>query len=192
MVVQYLYTFAARKQPFFMKKSDVPHNPTYFDTYINQVDDIDLSDALQLSLDAIDSLDLEKIQAIGDNVYAPGKWTLKDLLQHSIDTERIFAYRALRFARNDKTALPGFDENLFAGHAEAGRRTFEEIILEMRSVRVSTMHLFASFDEAALRRTGIMYKAEISVLAIGFTLVGHQNHHFRIMEERYFPMLQTV
>ncbi len=170
----------------------MPHTPCYFDTYINQVGDLDLSAALQQSITAIDSLDLEKLQAIGDQVYAPGKWTIRDMFQHITDCERVFAYRAMRFARNDKTALPGFDENLFADNSGANRRSLEDVLAELRCVRESTKMLFDSFDETALRRTGIMFKTELSVLAIGFTLVGHQNHHFRIMEERYFPLLQTV
>lgn len=176
----------------FMKKSAVACNPSYFDRYIDQVDDLELSEAFRQSLAAIDALDLEKIRSIGDLVYAPGKWTLRDLFQHLTDCERVFAYRALRFARNDKTALPGFDENLFAENAGANGRALEAILAEMRGVRESTMLLFQSFDEAALRRTGVMFNTELPVLAIGFTIVGHQNHHFRVMAERYFPMLQTA
>jgi len=172
-----------------MKKSDVPRQPSYFDTYLNQVEDLELSAAFQQSVAAIDALDLEKIHAIGDRVYAPGKWTLRDVFQHITDCERVFVYRALRFARHDKTALPGFDEHLFAEMAGANRRSLEEILAELRSVRASTMLFFNSLDEAALRRTGIMYKSELPVLAVGFIAVGHQNHHLRIMEERYFPLV---
>lgn len=175
-----------------MKISAVSYAPTYFDTYIKQVADLDLSEAFLQSIAAIDSLDIEKLHAIGDRVYAPGKWTLKDMFQHIIDTERIFAYRALRFARNDKTALPGFDENFFADNSGAINRSLTEILEELKAVRTSSMLLFNSFDESALRRTGIMFNTELPVLAVGFTLIGHQNHHFRILEERYFPILQTA
>lgn len=175
-----------------MKKSAVQWAPNYFDTYINQVSDVDLSEAFDLSIAAIDALDPEKLKAIGDRVYAPGKWTIKNLIQHITDCERVFAYRALRFARNDKTALPGFDENMFAEYAGADRRSLEDILAELRSVRESSKLLFNSFDDAALRRSGVMFKAELPVLAVGFTLIGHQNHHFRVMAERYFPILQTV
>lgn len=173
-----------------MKISDVTYTPTYFDNYISQVADLHLSEALQQSLEVIAALDLDKLHALGDQVYAPGKWTLRDLFQHVTDTERVFAYRALRFARNDKTELPGFDENLFAEYSGATRHTLVDILAELRCVRQSSILLFNSFDEAALRRSGIMFKSELPVLAVGFTLVGHQNHHIRIMEERYFPMLQ--
>ncbi len=175
-----------------MKKSDVPRNPSYFDRYIDLVDNVELSEAFQQSLAAIDALDLKTLRTIGDQVYAPGKWTLRDLFQHLIDAERIFTYRALRFARTDKTALPGFDEQLFAENAAANRRPWEDILAELRNVRESSMFLFHSFEQAALYRTGLMFNSELPVLAIAFTIVGHQIHHFRIMEERYFPMLQAV
>ncbi len=175
-----------------MKLTDVPHAPSYFDTYIHQVKEADLSDALSQSLVALDTLDFEKLKALGDRVYAPGKWTVRDLLQHVTDTERIFAYRALRFARNDNTPLPGFDENLFAEYSGATRRPLENVLEELRVVRQSSILLFNSFDETALRRTGVMFKFELPVIAVGFTLVGHQNHHLRILEERYFPMLTTA
>ncbi len=175
-----------------MKISEVTYAPTYFDTYISQVADLDLSEALQQSLAVIDALDLDKLHALGDRVYAPGKWTTRDLFQHMTDTERVFAYRALRFARNDKTDLPGFDENLFAEYSGATRHSLADILAELHCVRQSSILLFNSFDEEALRRTGVMFKKELPVLAVGFTLVGHQNHHIRILEERYFPMLQTV
>ena len=189
-VVQCRYTFVAQKQLSVMKKSDLPRQPSYFDTYINQVDDIELSEAFRQSVVAIDALDLNTLRAIGDQVYAPGKWTLRDLFQHLIDAERIFAYRALRFARNDKTALPGFNENFFAENAGANHRPWEDILGELRHVRESSMFLFHSFEQAALHRTGVMFNSELPVLAIAFTIVGHQIHHFRIMEERYFTMLK--
>ncbi len=175
-----------------MKKSDVPRPPSYFDTYIDQVADIELSAAFQQSIAAIDALDLDTLRAIGDQVYAPGKWTLRDLFQHLIDGERIFAYRALRFARNDRTVLPGFDENLFAEYAGANGRPWEDILGELRHVRESSMFLFHSFEQAALRRSGVMFNSELPVLAIAFTIIGHQIHHFRIMEERYFPLVNVV
>ncbi len=172
-----------------MKKSAVARNPTYYDTYINQVEDIELSEAFQQSIAAIDTLDLEKFRLLGDLAYAPGKWTLRDILQHLIDGERVFTYRALRFARNDDTALPGYEENMFAEYAGANRRPLEDLLAELRCVRQGSQLLFASFDEAALRRCGVMFNSELPVLAIGFTIIGHQNHHMRIIEERYFPLL---
>lgn len=175
-----------------MKLADVRRNPSYFDTYMSKVDDLDLADAFRKSLTDIDSLGLDALLALGDQVYAPGKWTARDLIQHVTDTERVFAYRALRFARNDRTELPGFDEGLFAEYSGVSRRPMEEVLAELKAVRESTRLLFHSFEETALRRTGVMYGAELPVLAIGFTAVGHQNHHFNILKERYFPLLATA
>lgn len=174
-----------------MKKSALSWQPCYFDRYIDQVDDVELSEAFRQSVAALDALDLDKIRAIGHRVYEPGKWTLHDLFQHIIDTERIFAYRALRFARNDDTRLPGYDENLFADAAGASRRSTDALLTELRAVRASTILLFESFDEAALRRTGFAFNSELPVLAMGFLLVGHQIHHLKVMEERYFPLAAT-
>jgi len=175
-----------------MKKSAVPSSPSYYDTYLRQVEDIELADAFEQSRQALRALDLDQLHALGDRVYAPGKWTVRDILQHLTDSERVFTYRALRFARHDHTALPGYDENMFAEYAGANNRPLEAVLAELRSVRESSRLLFESFDETALRRSGVMFQAELPVLAIGFILIGHQNHHLRILEERYFPLLQTI
>ena len=174
-----------------MKKSDISWNPTYFDTYINKVADIELAEALTQSLADLHQLDVAALRSLGDHVYAPGKWTVRDLIQHLSDCERVFAYRALRFARNDKTALPGFDENLFAETAGANTRPLEQVLEELKLVRKSTIALFDTFDDAALRRTGVMFNSELPVLALGFIVVGHQIHHFGILKERYLPLLHA-
>jgi hypothetical protein len=175
-----------------MKKSDLSWQPTYFDTYINKVDNLELNDALVQSLAVLENLDLNTFRRLGDQVYAPGKWTVRDILQHITDGERVFAYRALRFARNDKTTLPGFDENLFAENAGANNRPLEHILDELVTVRKSSITLFQSFDEAALRRTGVLFQSELPVLAIGFTIIGHQMHHLGILAERYLPLLNQA
>lgn len=173
-----------------MKRSDINPMPAYFDRYINLVADVSLNEAMQQSLTDIDNFPLDKWTALGDNVYAPGKWTVKDILQHIIDTERIFTYRALRFSRNDKTVLPGFEENDFAEEALAKGRTLEDLIQELKTVRQSSMQLFASFTDDMLQRIGTAFNSHISALAVGFTLIGHQIHHLNVLEERYYPLLK--
>ena len=111
-----------------MKKSELSQLPEYFDRYINKCDDIELLDAIQKSIEEVDAIDIEKWEAIGNYSYAPGKWTIKDILQHLIDTERIFSYRALRFARADETPLPGFDENKYAQNINTSRRTIDDLL----------------------------------------------------------------
>jgi hypothetical protein len=172
-----------------MKKTDHHWNPCYFDTYINKVADIELAEALAQSLADLHQLDVNKLRSLGDRVYAPGKWTVRDIIQHITDGERVFSYRALRFARNDKTSLPGFDENIYALHTGANNRPLEQVLEELKLVRKSTIALFDTFDDDALRRTGVMAGSEMPVLAIGFTIVGHQQHHFGVLQERYFPLL---
>jgi hypothetical protein len=168
-----------------MKKTDINPLPEYFDRYINLVKEPDLMDALQNSLLALQTFDTNRLEKIGDKVYAPGKWTVKDILQHIIDTERVFCYRSLRFARADRTALPGYDENAYAVAACATKRPLEKILQELIGVRKSTIDLFNSFDEHTLLNKGITWKYEMSVLAMGFTISGHEIHHLNVIREKY-------
>lgn len=172
-----------------MKRSELDLKPTYFDKYINLTDDVELIDALQISLSEFENAPIEKWKALGDSVYAEGKWTVKDLLQHLLDTERIFTYRALSFARNDMRTLLGFDEELFSKYANTNSRTLEEIIEESTLVRKSTICLFKSFSVDALNTIGRSGEIEYPTAAVAFILAGHQRWHFKILEERYFPLL---
>lgn len=171
-----------------MKKSDINQPPCYFDKYIDLVDDIELSAAFTQSIEQIEGLDLVKLKQIGDKVYDEGKWTIKDILQHLIDAERVLSYRSLCIGRNDPTELPSFDEEIFAANVSTKNRTLEEIIEEMKIVRTSTKLLFESFDDAAMHRSMTIYGNQMCVLAYGFAIIAHQIHHFGIIEERYFPL----
>lgn len=117
--------------------------------------------------------------------YAEGKWTLKELLQHLIDAERIFAYRALRFARNDQTELAGWDEETYAKHYFSSERSLQSLIDEFETVRKSSCLLFENLNEIQLSKTGVANGNEISVETIGKLIVGHNIHHLNIIEERY-------
>jgi hypothetical protein len=117
--------------------------------------------------------------------YEEGKWTIKEVIQHIIDTERIFGYRALRISRNDQTPLPGFEENDYAANTDANNRGLQGLLTELAIVRESTLVLFKSFSEEQLKRMGIVSNKEISVRAIGFILIGHQKHHQKVFQERY-------
>lgn len=164
--------------------------PAFFDRYINLVDDIELNVALQQSLATAENFPMDKWKALGDKVYAPGKWTIKDMIQHITDTERIFAYRALRFARKDSTKLPGFEENDFAAAANASVRSLEDLVEELKLVRRTTIILFASFTDEMLQFAGATYSTSANALAVGFTIIGHQQHHLNVLEERYYPLLE--
>lgn len=117
--------------------------------------------------------------------YAEGKWTIKDIVQHLIDAERIFAYRALRIARKDKTPLPGFEENEYVETALANKRVMNDLMDEFTTVRKATITLFKTFTEEQLLQMGTASEKPVSVRAIGFITLGHQKHHEKIIKERY-------
>lgn len=174
-----------------MKKSEILCMPEYFDRYINTVEDIELNDALDKYGPVMFLKEKNIFEKIGHRVYAHGKWSIKDILQHLIDTERIFNYRALRFARNDKTILPGFEENLYAEISGANERSFDELLNEFNTLRKSTVDLFNSFDKKMLHCEGVCFNKNISVLAVGFVLAGHTLHHLNVIKERYYPLLKN-
>ena len=173
-----------------MKRSDIKHMPEYFDRYINLADDFAVTDALEKY--GIPYLQKEKQQLmlLGGRIYASGKWSAKDILQHIIDTERIFTYRALRISRSDTTPLPGFDENLYAIHTNASNRTIDGLLREFDSVRTSTISLFNSLTDDMLQKEGTASGKSITPLAIGFTITGHAIHHLNILRERYYPLIK--
>lgn len=168
-----------------MTKDNITVMPHFFDRYINLVPNIDLLDALTEGASLETLLPAQTITDLGDYRYAPNKWTAKDIAQHLIDTERIMAYRALRFARNDRATLPGFDEDNFAKYANASHRSVQGLYEEFAGQRQSTIVLFRSFDEEMLQRTGICFGQTVSVLALGFVLAGHPIHHANVVQERY-------
>tara|TARA_B110000503_G_C7001101_1_gene351584 strand:- start:261 stop:812 length:552 start_codon:yes stop_codon:yes gene_type:complete len=117
--------------------------------------------------------------------YAEGKWTIKKLIQHIIDTERVFSYRALCFARNDSSSLPGFDQDVFVDNDNANDRDYYDLLDEMAVLRKSSIQLYKSFSEEALLRIGVASDNRMSVRALGYLFSGHQMHHLNIVKERY-------
>lgn len=172
-----------------MKKSDINQPPCYFNKYIDCCEDVEIMQAFDDSIKELETLDLAKFNAIGDKVYAEGKWTIRKIFQHLIDCEHILAYRALRIGRNDKTKLQGFDEQILAENVSVQNRTLESLIEEVLLRRKVTKLMFESFSDEHLQIIGYTSEIQTSVLALGFTIVGHQKHHFKIIEERYFPLI---
>jgi hypothetical protein len=170
-----------------MYKDQLPvrEYPPYFSVYLDAMENVHLFEALEIRLHAfirfVREVPMDKI----DFRYAEGKWTLKDIIQHLIDTERIFAYRALRIARNDQTPLPGFEEGDYADEAQAGRRSINELLSELSEVRFATLSLFKSFSQESMHRMGVASGKDVSVRALGFVIIAHQDHHQRVFEERY-------
>ena len=157
----------------------------FYKNYISLVPQDEVLDALRLS--ALHSSNFwRSIPTVkGDYRYAEGKWSIKELLQHIIDTERIFSYRALAFARGEKTALPGYDENAYADNCLAESRGLEELVDELELVRKCTISLFESFEKSVLDNIGMASESNLSVRAAGFIIVGHEIHHINVVKERY-------
>jgi hypothetical protein len=174
-----------------MTRSKLNPMPEYFDRYINQCDDVDCIEAIQISIKELENAPIDKWKSLGDKVYAPGKWTIKDILQHLIDTERIFGYRALAFARNEKKKMLSFDEDSYAKTANANARTLESLIAEQMISHQSLLHMYQSFSPEVIAKMGKRATGTYSVEAIGFILPGHQRWHFGILEDRYFPLLNV-
>ena len=163
--------------------------PAYFDRYINLVEDIDLITALEKYGAGFFEKEKTNFEKLGDKVYAPGKWTIKDILQHIIDAERVFAYRALRFARNDKAELHSFNEDAFAANANTKTRTLHDLLEEFANLRGANILFFKGLSTEAMFNEGIASGDKISVLALGFTMCGHPIHHMKVIKERYYTLI---
>lgn len=125
----------------------------------------------------------------GNFKYAPDKWSVKEVVGHMSDTERVFTYRAMRIARGDKTPLPGFEQDDYVKNGGFGDRHLVDLAEEFAAVRSGTIALFRSLNDAAWKRRGMASNKEVSVLALAFMTAGHQLHHQRILEERYFAAI---
>ncbi len=162
--------------------------PPFYKGYVKLVEQPDVIQALRISgyrtMELIHSIPEGK----ADFRYAPDKWSIRQVLCHMMDAERIFSYRALRFARNDQTPLSGFDENAYAAYLNAESRTLTQIGEEMQHLRTSTVDLFMSFTEEMLKRKGTANKNELTTGAIGIIIAGHETHHVKVIRERYLTV----
>ncbi len=158
---------------YFLRYTDLVKEDNVHDAFTSQ------EEILQLFYNKIDE---EK----STFAYAEGKWTLKEMLQHIIDTERIFAYRALCIARNEQAILPGFDENGYATNSKANNRSWASLVEEMQILRMSTQMMFDSFTAEMLANIGQFSSSKDSTNTIGYIMVGHIYHHLKVAEERYF------
>lgn len=168
-----------------MTHVDLSRVPEYYHKYIRLVMDQDLPDAFENHQKELLSFLKDIPKKKWNHRYAEGKWSVKEVVQHIIDAERVFAYRALCFARKDQTPLPPFDENVFAAHSKADERTKKDLLKELKTLQESTAQLFASFDQEQLDQPGIASGQPTYVKGIGYILLGHARHHKNILEERY-------
>lgn len=158
--------------PFYRGYLSMAHGSTLFEA---------LDDATQRFNSVVGSISEEQAAYR----YAPGKWSVKEVVQHIIDCERIFQYRALCFARKDTTPLPGFEEDQYAANSAADARSIAELCAEHDILRASTMQLFRSFSDAMLLNVGLANDRSFTVRALGWTIAGHALHHIHIIQQRY-------
>jgi uncharacterized damage-inducible protein DinB len=171
--------------PTTIQRPGADEHPPYYSGYIALVPDGPLVDLLfdqQLeSLRLLRSVDDQR----GLHAYAPGKWTIKQVIGHVCDAERIFTYRALRFARGDEQPLTGFDENSYVPAGRFNDRRMNDLLNEFQAIRAATIHLFRHLDEEELSRRGVANGNPITVRALGYIVAGHERHHVKLLRERY-------
>jgi uncharacterized damage-inducible protein DinB len=168
-----------------MTKPDMESVPLFYKGYVENVKDMDIMMALSQSSKVALNLFRAIPEDMGEYRYSEGKWSIKEVLNHMMDVERIVAYRALRFSRHDKTPLPGFEENDYAPLANAHSRSIQKLTDEMERLRLTTIDLFASFTSEMLKREGTANNNRLSVLHLGYIIAGHETHHRKIITERY-------
>jgi hypothetical protein len=170
-----------------MRKDQIEKMPLFFDRYINKVpNDLDLLTALEeFRMVNVLKDDLESLSAKADYAYDEGKWTVKQLLQHCLDTERILAYRLLSIARGEKKDMIGFDENMYAENANVENKSIQALLGESEVLRTSSIYLVNGLSAGNLQNVGRANSVEISALALGYTIVGHVLHHYQVLKEKY-------
>ncbi|MBA9077510.1 MULTISPECIES: DinB family protein [Rufibacter] len=171
------------------RPSPEEYNP-YFENYLQLVPEhADVLELLQKQQQEVVQLFGRVSEGEADFAYAPGKWTVKELLGHMVDTERIMAYRALCVARGEQAPLPGFEENLYVQNGHFQERTLQSLLAEHQVVREGTLALFQNMPAQALTRVGNANGGPATARALAFIIAGHERHHFNILKERYLVKL---
>ena len=164
---------------------DAQHYPVYYQSYIERVPEGNLVDLLDFSLSESLKTLVMIPESKGDHRYESGKWSIKDILQHLIDTERIFCFRALAFSRGEQNEIAGYDHDLYVQNANADQRSMKSLLEELRRLRASTIDLFKSLNDEQMKLKGKANGQVLSVEQIGHVIIGHEMHHVAIIEERY-------
>jgi hypothetical protein len=170
--------------PRYDRPASTEHAPFYL-TYVSKVPDSGLLPLLESQVGRYRAMLGSLPESRGDYAYAPGKWSIKQVVGHVIDAERVFSYRALVFARKDPASLPSFDENAWIQPAGFENRTVQDLLSEFASVRDSTLALFRHLPQEAVTRTGVASNNPVSVRALGYIIAGHALHHGGVLIERY-------
>lgn len=182
------------KYPDMNNPANLPRRPqageyyAYYERYISLVQGDNIIDVLEEQRRQTMLLLSGRSEADGDSRYAPGKWSAKEVLGHVNDTERIFAYRALRISRGDRTPIEGFEQDDYVRNGPFARCLLEDLIEDFIAVRRATLSLFRNLDAEAWMRRGSANNKEVSVRAIAYTIAGHELHHRRALEQQYFKV----
>jgi hypothetical protein len=168
-----------------IKKPLSDEYPAYAEPYVSQItDEADVMQLLEESQTTTYNLFSNMDEATASHAYAPGKWTLKQVLGHMIDTERVFSFRAFCFSR-EHTVLPGFDQDIYVNNTDFNSRTIQSLAAEFRTVRESTLYLFGNFSNEQVIRQGIASGSPVTVGALVHITAGHELYHLKIIRERY-------
>lgn len=173
-----------------MKNQEVKKNPEFLEYVFKLNGDIEVNEALLISMDQINKLDIAQLNRIGLKTYKKGKWTIHKILQHLIDWERIWCFRAIIFARGEGTIPDAHDQEIMGKNSNADDLSIEQLVNELRTVRQSTIMMFESFNKKILETNCVFFEYEMPLYTIGLTIRAHQIHHFNVIKERYIPLLK--
>lgn len=171
-----------------LEKSEPKQNSAFLEYVYELNAGIGLKEALQLSLNKINAIDIAQFNRIGLKTYEEGKWSIHKILQHLIDWERIWCFRAIIFARGEGTIPDAHDQEIMGKNSNADDLSIEQLVNELRVVRQSTILMFESFNEKILATNCKFFEYEMPLFAIGLTITAHQIHHFNVIKERYLPL----
>lgn len=171
-----------------MEKPDTDKRSEFLEHVLKLNGDIELSKAFQVSLESINGMDIAQLNRIGLKTYEEGKWSVHKILQHLIDWERIWCYRAVIFARGEGAIPNGHDQEIMGENSNGDELSIERLIKELRIVRQSTIMMFGSFSEEILHTNCRFFEYEMPLYMIGYTITAHQIHHFNMIRERYVPL----
>lgn len=172
-----------------MKKPDLNTVPEWYRGYIQAVPELDLLDTLTVADQTFREVIMQLSEDQLEVRYEAGKWSIKDIILHLSDAERVFAYRALRIARGDQTIMHGYDHNQYVISANADQRIGTNLLSEYKAVRQATVALFESFVPEELSRSGMVDQNAFTPSVLGYVIAGHQLHHTDILKERYLPKI---
>ncbi|HEY0809558.1 MAG TPA: DinB family protein [Longimicrobiales bacterium] len=175
--------------PLYLERPQPGEYNPYYDRYIARVPDGDFIEIMARQADETLGVLQELPDNAADEAYAPGKWSIKEVIGHVCDAERIFCYRLLRIARADQTPMEGFDENKYAPAGQFGARTLASLLEEFAAVRAATITLIAGLPNDGWSNTGVANDSPVSARAIAYIIAGHELHHREVLQTRYLPQM---